>query len=39
MGNDGEPHKNKYEEIINLLKTNQLKNITFITGAGISTAA
>jgi NAD-dependent histone deacetylase SIR2 len=39
MGNDGEPHKNKYEEIINLLKTNQLKNITFITGAGISTSA
>lgn len=41
MGNDdnSEPHQNKYEEIINLLKTNQLKNITFITGAGISTSA
>jgi NAD-dependent SIR2 family protein deacetylase len=39
MGNKSEAHPNKYEEIINLLKTNQLKNITFITGAGISTSA
>ena len=37
MGN--EQHPNKYEEIISGLKNNEFKNIIFITGAGISTAA
>jgi NAD-dependent SIR2 family protein deacetylase len=32
-------HPNKYEEIISGLKNNEFKNIIFITGAGISTAA
>ena len=32
-------HPNKYEEIISGLKNNEFKNIVFITGAGISTAA
>lgn len=34
-----EEHPNKYQEIIDGLKTNKFKDITFITGAGISTAA
>lgn len=38
MGSD-QPHPNKYEEIIEGFKTNKFKNITFITGAGISTSA
>jgi len=37
MGN--EEHPNKYEEIISGLKSGTFKNIIFITGAGISTAA
>lgn len=32
-------HPNKYQEIIDGLKNNTFQNITFITGAGISTAA
>ena len=32
-------HPNKYEEIINGLKSNTFKDIIFITGAGISTSA
>ena len=32
-------HPNKYEEIISGLKNNEFKNIIFITGAGIWTAA
>ena len=32
-------HPNKYEEIINGLKSGTFKNIIFITGAGISTSA
>ena len=34
-----EKHENKYEEIITGLKNNIFKKVTFITGAGISTAA
>lgn len=34
-----ESHPNKYSEIIEGLKSNKFKNITFITGAGISTSA
>ena len=34
-----EEHPNKYQEIVEGLKTNKFKDITFITGAGISTAA
>ena len=32
-------HPNKYQEIIEGLKSNTFKNIIFITGAGISTSA
>ena len=38
MGNRVE-HTNKYQEIVEGLRNNQFKNIMFITGAGISTAA
>lgn len=38
MGNKVE-HTNKYQEIVEGLKNNRFKNILFITGAGISTAA
>ena len=34
-----EEHPNKYQEIINGLKSNTFKNVIFITGAGISTSA
>ena len=33
------PHEDKYAEIVDGLKTNKFSNITFITGAGISTGA
>jgi NAD-dependent SIR2 family protein deacetylase len=36
---NNEEHLNKYEEIVNGLKSGTFKNIIFITGAGISTAA
>ena len=38
MGNKVE-HTNKYQEIVEGLRNNTFKNIMFITGAGISTAA
>jgi NAD-dependent SIR2 family protein deacetylase len=38
MGNRVE-HINKYQEIVEGFKNNRFKNIMFITGAGISTAA
>lgn len=38
ISND-EPHPNKYQEIVDGLKSGKFKNITFMTGAGISTAA
>ena len=37
MGN--QEHPNKYEEIVNGLKSGTFKDIIFITGAGISTSA
>jgi NAD-dependent SIR2 family protein deacetylase len=41
MGNNNNKveHTNKYQEIVEGLKNNQFKEIMFITGAGISTAA
>ena len=40
MGNKVEiEHPNKYQEIVDGFKNNEFKNIMFITGAGISTAA
>lgn len=39
MGNSDQPHPNKYEEIVDGLKNKRFKNVTFITGAGISTSA
>ena len=38
MGSQVE-HPNKYQEIVEGLKNNSFRNILFITGAGISTAA
>ena len=38
MGNKVE-HINKYQEIVEGFRKNKFKNIMFITGAGISTAA
>ena len=36
---NNQEHPNKYEEIINGLKSGEFKEIIFITGAGISTSA
>ena len=40
MGNNSnKEHPDKYQEIVEGLRSNKFKNIMFITGAGISTAA